>query len=78
MPGYQSPSAVLALDRAGNPHSWITVENTIHLMAKNRVLAPLGEQSRVVQGGVNRVSCLRSSIEVSSILLTKAKVVPQL
>lgn len=43
MPGYQSPSAVLALDRAGNPHSWITVENTIHLMAKNRVLAPLGE-----------------------------------
>lgn len=74
----QTKTAVLALDKAGNPSSWITVETAIHLLATDRVIAPLGEESRVLYGGTNRVSGLRSSIEVSSILLTKAKVVPRL
>ncbi len=74
----QTKTAVLALDKAGNPSSWITVETAIHLLATDRVIAPLGEESRVFYGGTNCVSGLRSSIEVSSILLTKAKVVPRL
>jgi hypothetical protein len=44
----------------------------------DRVIAPLGEESRVFYGGANRASGLRSSIEVNSILLTKAHVVPRL
>ncbi|MGD8913131.1 MAG: HNH endonuclease [Candidatus Thiodiazotropha sp.] len=48
------------------------------MLTTDRVIAPLGEESRVLYGGTNRVSGLRSSIEVSSILLTKAKVVPRL
>jgi hypothetical protein len=47
-------------------------------LTTDRVIAPLGEESRVLYGGTNRASGLRSSIEVSSILLTKAKVVPRL
>ena len=74
----QIKTAVLALDKAGNPSSWITVETAIHLLATDRVIAPLGEEFRVFYGGTNRVSGRRSSIEVSSILLTKAKVVPRL
>jgi hypothetical protein len=74
----QTKTAVLALDKAGNPSSWITVEAAINLLATGRVIAPLGEESHVYYGGTNRVSGLRSSIEVSSILLTKAKVVPRL
>jgi hypothetical protein len=78
MLGRQAKTAVLALDKAGNPSSWITVEMAIHLLVTGRVIAPLGDQSRVFHGGTNRISGLRSSVEVSSILLTKAKVVPRL
>jgi hypothetical protein len=74
----QTKTAVLALDRAGNPSSWITVETAIHLLATDRVIAPLGDESRVFYGGTNRVSGLRSSIEVNSILLTRSRVVPRL
>jgi len=78
MLGLQAKTAVLALDKAGNPSSWMTVETAIHLLATDRVIAPLGEESRVFYGGMNRLSGRRSSIEVSSILLTKSKVVPRL
>jgi hypothetical protein len=78
MLGCQAKTAVLALDKAGNPSSWVTVESAIHLLTTDRVIAPLGEESRVLYGGTNRLSGLRSSIEVSSILLTKARVVPRL
>jgi hypothetical protein len=74
----QNKTAVLALDRAGNPNSWITVETAIHLVVTDRVIIPRGQESCVFYGGTNRVSGLRSSIEVSSILLTRAKVVPRL
>jgi hypothetical protein len=78
MLGCQTKTAVLALDKAGNPSSWITVEQAIHMLATDRVIAPLGEESRVIYGGINRISGLRSSVEVSSILLTRSRVVPRL
>jgi hypothetical protein len=71
-------TAILALDRAGNPTSWISFETAIHLLVTERVIAPLGQETRVFYGGTNRLSGLRSSIEVSSTLLTQAKVVPRL
>jgi hypothetical protein len=78
MLGFQTKNAVLALDKAGNPKSWITVESAIHLLATDRIIAPLGEVSRVFYGGTNRATGKRSSIKVSSILLTNARVMPQL
>ena len=78
MLGCQANTPILALDRAGNPSTWISVETAVHLLATDRVIAPLGEQSRVLYGGTNRVSGERSSIEVNSILLTRARVVPRL
>lgn len=67
-------SLVLALDCAGNPSAWLNNEKAVHLVATDRVLAPLGLHSRVVYGGINAVSGLRSSIKISSILLTNARV----
>ena len=37
----QTPMLILALDRAGNPSSWVSQETAIHLMATDRVLAPI-------------------------------------
>ncbi|TNF88341.1 MAG: HNH endonuclease [Gammaproteobacteria bacterium] len=70
----QANSLVLALDRAGNPSAWLDNEMAVHLVATDRVLAPLGWHSRVIYGGTNAVSGLRSSIEICSILLTNARV----
>lgn len=70
----QQLKQVLALDRAGNPSTWIGVEAAVLLVANDRVLAPLGDRSRRVYGGVNARSGRRSQIDVSSILLTRARV----
>jgi hypothetical protein len=67
-------SLVLACDRAGNPNAWLNNEMAVHLVATDRVLAPLGEHARVIYGGMNAVSKRRSSVELSSIWLTNARV----
>ncbi len=72
------PMLILALDRAGNPSSWVNHETAIHLLATDRVLAPMGAENRVFFGGINAATGIRSSMEVSTILLTKAKVQPRL
>ncbi len=69
---------ILALDKAGNPSRWINQEKAIHLIITDRVLAPLGQQTKIVRGGINALTGLRSSIEVSSILLTRSRVQPHL
>ena len=74
MKDMQVNSLVLACDCAGNPSAWLSNEMAVHLVATDRVLAPLGEHARVIYGGVNAASGRRSSIELSSILLTNARV----
>lgn len=74
----QTVMPILALDQAGNPSRWLNQEKAIHLIATDRVLAPLGQQTRVVRGGINALTGLQSCIEVSSILLTRSKVQPHL
>ena len=64
----------LALDIAGNPSDWINAESAIHMITTDRVLAPLGEHTRVFHGGINAASGVQSTVEVSSILLTNARV----
>lgn len=70
----ENNSLVLACDRAGNPSAWLSNEMAVHQVATERVLAPLGEHARIIKGGINALSGLRSSIELSSILLTNARV----
>jgi hypothetical protein len=69
---------ILALDKAGNPHQWINLEEAVHLIVTDRVLAPLGRESRIVRGGICAATGRQSGIEVSSILLTQARVRPHL
>jgi hypothetical protein len=37
----ENNSRVLACDRAGNPSAWLNNEMAVHLVATDRVLAPL-------------------------------------
>lgn len=68
---------ILQLDIAGNPSAWINHQQAISLIAGERVVANLGEQEFVFQGGHNRLSGRRSEVTVSSILLTKERVISQ-
>ncbi len=65
---------ILSLDRAGNPRDWLNSEHAVHLLSTGRVLAPLGRHARRVYGGINAASGRRSSVQLSSILLTSARV----
>jgi hypothetical protein len=74
----QSVMPILALDLAGNPSRWLNQEKAVHLIITDRVLAPLGQESWIIRGGINALTGLQSSVEVSSILLTRSKVQPHL
>jgi hypothetical protein len=52
----ETNSLVLACDRAGNPSAWLNNKMAVHLVATDRMLAPLGDHVRVIYGGVNAAS----------------------
>lgn len=66
---------ILQLDRAGNPAAWVNHREAISMVACNQVIANLGEEEFLFLGGYNRISGLRSKVSVSSILLTKQRVI---
>jgi 5-methylcytosine-specific restriction endonuclease McrA len=68
-------TSILQLDIAGNPAGWINHRQAILLVASDRVVAGLGDHDFVFQGGVNRITRSRSCVTVSSILLTRERVV---
>jgi len=66
---------VLQLDIAGNPSQWVSHREVISMVAAGRVLANLGDQEVIFQGGHNRLSGLRSEVKVGTILLSRERVV---
>lgn len=65
---------ILQLDIAGNPADWISHRQAITMMAREHVIANLGEQEKIFKGGYNRLSGIRSIVTVSTIVLTKERV----
>jgi hypothetical protein len=59
---------VLRLNLAGNPVEWLTWQEATTLYARDLVTWTLGEQIRTVWGGTSRLSGLRSSIVLHSII----------
>lgn len=58
---------ILALDIAGNPSSWLTLEEAAFYYAKNKVAWELGEQTLILRGGM---SCegIRSVLDIKPII----------
>lgn len=61
-------SDVLALDRNWTPHSWISVQETMILEAKELVIEHLGEAVYMYRGGTNKEG-VESSLVTSSIIV---------
>jgi hypothetical protein len=63
-----STSLILALDVAGAPHRWISVEQAAHYYAKGLIAWSVGVNEFVLRGGIQRRTCQRSEIRANSII----------
>lgn len=66
---------ILQLDIAGNPSAWVTHRSAISMEASDRIIANLGDEEFTFHGGYNRLSGQHSEVTISSIILTREKVV---
>lgn len=61
-------TSVLALDAAGAPHRWITVEDAVFYKSKQLVAWEVGEVVFTLHGGTNARTGRRSTLSVHSIV----------
>lgn len=59
---------ILALSIAGVPHRWMSIDRAAYYVASGKVAWELGESSAVLNGGVQRISGLRSQLVVPPII----------
>jgi hypothetical protein len=64
---------VLKLDISGIPESWLDVEQAAHHYAVGAVAYSFGKPLAVLRGGYNRLSGLRSQIELHAIIAVKGQ-----
>ena len=64
---------ILRLDVTGQPVRWLPWQDAVVLQSRSMVAWTAGETAFTFRGGINRVSGLRSSITVSSIIATKGR-----
>ena len=62
---------ILRLNYAGMPIGWITYQTAVRLYYNDQVTYECGNSSLIVRGGINRVTGLKSQIEINSIIATK-------
>ena len=59
---------ILRLNLAGQPINWLNWEEAVCMYARNLVAWSMGDTVRKVQGGISRISGLRSVIQLPSII----------
>lgn len=70
---YSGFPLILTLDTHGVPHRWITWQHACYYYTKDQVAWSMGGHAFTVYGGLNRITCTRSSITGSSIIAIKGK-----
>ncbi len=62
---------VLRLNAAGMPIHWISFATAAILYYKDQVLWEIGDRSLLMRGGINRLSGLRSRIDMAPVIATR-------
>jgi len=65
---------VLQLDQSGNPHRWITYEDSAYYYAKNLVLWSMGSVDFDIHGGTCAATGKQSILTMNTIISIKGKV----
>ena len=66
---------ILTLDSSGQPHHWISWQESVTLKCKNLVLWEFGDEDFLFRGGVNRLTGNRTTVEIGSIISLRSKFV---
>ncbi|MEM9254278.1 MAG: HNH endonuclease [Pseudomonadota bacterium] len=66
---------ILRLDLAGQPRGWISVQEAITAYAKGDVVYGIGDTLPPVYGGIQRLSGLRSRIDLQPIIAIHGRIV---
>ena len=64
---------ILSLDRAGNPQRWVTYEDVAYYEAKDLIIWKQGTQDYRLNGGINRVTGERSTMDINTIVAIRGK-----
>ncbi len=67
--------AILRLDLAGQPRSWLTLQEAISAYARGDVVYGIGDSLPPVFGGIQRLSGIRSKIELQPIIAVQGRIV---
>jgi len=67
--------AILRLDLAGQPRSWMTLQEAISAYARGDVVYGIGAPLPPVFGGIQRLSGIRSQIELQPIIAVQGRIV---
>lgn len=65
---------ILQLDVAGNPHRWITYEDSAYYYSKERVAWSMGEVEFDLRGGTNAKTGERTILTINTILAIKGAI----
>ncbi len=65
---------ILRLDLAGQPRGWLTLHEAVTAYAKGDVIYGIGDTLRPVLGGIQRLSGLRSRIELQPIIAIQGRI----
>ena len=65
--------AILRLDLAGQPRGWLTLQEAISAYARGDVVYGIGDALPPVFGGIQRLTGLRSTLEVQPIIATEGR-----
>lgn len=67
-------SLILKLNKAGHPVAWISYEQAAIATAKNLVLWSMGDRAKMLRGGTQRITGMRSFMDLPSIIAVKGSV----
>lgn len=65
---------VLQLDSAGNPHDWISYQDSAYYYAKDLVAWSMGEVEYDLRGGTNAATGERSTLTINTIIAIKGHI----
>lgn len=68
---------ILQLDQAGNPHDWITYQDSAYYYAKGLVEWSMGEVEFDIRGGTNARTMERSKLTINTIIAVRGEMSPK-
>ena len=66
---------ILKLDLAGQPRGWLTVSQAVTAYARGDVVYGIGDPLPPIFGGIQRLSGLRSRIDIQPIIALQGRIV---